>query len=421
MTSHETRTPFLGWRMVAIAFLSFNTVMGLVPSAFGTLLPTLQQELGVSRAAAAAIWSATLTGASLMSPVIGNLARVVSLKSLMLGGAAANAVAFVLLAYATEYHEILLLFGLAVGGSMCAMGLIGAPTLVSRWFVQGRGKALGFACTPMFILVAPPVVALLIERGGRQTLFLVLAGIFATLIPLLLLIVDEPKKIGQQPRGAAEAAKAAIAEDLPAGSRTRIFRDRRFLLISLVIGMFTATSVAFVSHGAAIALERGIPLTLASSILSAYGGGMLFGAIILGWLIDRIGPFASLAIVCGLEAVVWIALAHMSDLLPMILMASLIGMGSGATVALHTASIGSIFPIADVSRALGYSYLIKAPFLFGGPAIAGYLFDRTGDYRVMLMAYGMVLGCAAVLGLLLALDGRRPASNTASLEPAGGS
>jgi len=406
----EYSRPFLGWRMVAIAFLSYNCAMGLTSGSFGTLLPTLQNDLHTSRAAASSAYGFMLLSTGLLSPVVGNLTRFFRLRTLMITGAAFNALGFLLLAYADNLTEVLLIYGGVVGSAGCLMGVIPSPTLVGRWFEQGtRGKALGLTMMPMFIFIAPPIAAFMIEHGGRHLLFLFMAAVFAAVIPVLTMVVEQPADVGQtslRPVAAAEHGRKPEVI-LPIKSTFEIFTDTRFWLISIAIGILTASGIAFVAQGVGIAIETGAGLTAASTVLSAYGAGTLAGALVYGWLMDRLGPFLTLIICMSVDVAAWFAFTGISSLPPMQLLAGLIGAAAGATVALHSAVMPEIFGTNNFSRAIGYSYLIKVPFLFGAAPLSGYLYDRSHNYASTFLFFACALCVATAVSVLLAFDQRR--------------
>ena len=118
------------------------------------------------------------------------------------------------------------------------MGVVPAPTLVSRWFERDRGKALGLALMQVLGLVAAPLAGQLVMMGGGHLLFLCLAGFFGALIPVMSQVIDTPETAGQSPR-------RWVADPLPPPvgapplSSLEIFTNRRFWLLSLAVGICT--------------------------------------------------------------------------------------------------------------------------------------------------------------------------------------
>jgi MFS family permease len=396
---------FLGWRMVALAFVAYNCGVTVVVTAFGPALPVLQRELGASRASVSMAFALLMLFLGLLAPVVGTLTRWVKLRTLMMAGAALHATGFLLLAFAHTLFEVLLVFGLILGSGACLMGVVAAPTLVSRWFEKDRGKALGLALMQVLGLVAAPLAGRLIQAGGSHLLFLCLAGFFAALVPVMSLVIDAPEIVGQTPRqGAIPSLPAAIAPPL---STVQIFSNRRFWLLSLAVGICTGAGVAFASHGPAMAIAHGASLTMGSVVLAASGGGALLGSMVFGWLADRVGPFGALAAALGLAAAAWLTFSAVTVLPWMVLLGGAMGGFMGAAIVLHSACMAEIFGRADFSRAIGFSYFLKIPFLFGFPPLAGRLYDLSGGYGSTYVVVVGSLAFATLIAAALTFEQRR--------------
>lgn len=393
---------FAGWRMVAIAFLAQNTALMMATSAFGTVMVTMQEELGTTRALASAPLAVLLLSLGLLSPLIGNMLNRAPLRLVMAAGAILNLIGYLLVAYATTITQVLLIYGLLIGPGATLLGPLVASTLVTRWFDRDRGKALGIVNMPVFMLIAPPAAAFLVLTGGRQLLFLGLAGMFLLLLPLVLMVVDRPEQIGQHIRGKADDARAA-ATALPAPSNRALLANPKFWLLSIGGGVISGTGSAFVVHVVPIAVFKGIDLATASMLTSVFGSGSMIGAIAFGWLIDKIGPMPALVFNATMLAILWIAVAPTTDLSILLVLAGLIGICMGATIALHSAALTEMFGAASFSRAMGFSSLLKTPLLFAVAPVTGYLFDRSGGYHSPILVIGGMLAVAATLFLVLML------------------
>jgi MFS family permease len=398
--------------MVVLGFVAYNTVLGLPSGAFSVVLPTLQQELGATRAQTSAAFGLMLLAIGTIAPIVGNVLRHVRLRTVMTLGAALCGIGFAVLAYAQTLIEVWLAFGGLVGTGACLIGVISAPTLIGRWFEHNRGKALGLTMMPLLILVAPPITKALLAVGGRPLPFLALAGLFVILAPVLwFFIIDRPEDVGQTPLRAPDMAERVVehaATAQPVKTSREILADSRFWLLSIAIGILTAAGIAFVSHGSPIALDKGFDAWTASATVSTYGLGTLLGALFYGWLIDRIGPFRALVACMTVAAAVWLIFAGVSSVPPILALALLMGTGGGATVALHSAAMTEIFGRESFSRAIGYSYFVKIPFLFGGAPVAGYLYDQSGHYFSTLLFYAGALAVATAVSAVLAFDRRNP-------------
>jgi MFS family permease len=398
--------PFFGWRMVALAFVAYNFGLTVVINSFGPALPVLQRELGVTRAEISMAFGLQMLALGALAAVFGNLTRWVKVRTLMIAGCALHCVGFLLLAYAHTLVEVLVVYGVLLGAASCMMATIGAPTLVSRWFEKDRGKALGLAIMQPMGLLAAPAAGWLVASGGSRLLFLSLAGLFVLVGLTLTLVIDRPEDVGQQQRRAETAQGAAAAGDSVRTTR-EIFLNRRFWMLSLAVCGASACGIAFSAHGPAMAIAKGLDIKSASLTLSAAGAGALVCTIGFGWLADRIGPFGALLASLVLSAAAWFGFSQATSL-PLLIACSFALAGlMGAAISLHSACTQELFGTASFSRAIGYGYFVKAPFLFVAAPLAGRLYDLSDGYG---STYAVVIGVLAACSLLaaaLVLDHRR--------------
>jgi len=192
---------------------------------------------------------------------------------------------------------VLAVYAFALGPGAVLMGIIPSAALVSRWFSTGRGKALGVANMPLFILVIPPVAASIVLEHGHTALFAFSAVLAGLLVPALFFVVDYPKDRNLAPYGERKSqiepeSVPTAGESLADGAAVdtgSLFRDARFWLLSISVGVLLGGGTFYTTHIIGIAAEKGIPLQTAAALLSLYGVGTILGAVAFGWLADRIG------------------------------------------------------------------------------------------------------------------------------------
>jgi MFS family permease len=226
------------------------------------------------------------------------------------------------------------------------------------------------------------------------------------LLPLLLLVVAEPEQIGQAALGAQKPENApgtTAASDGTAAlkSGAQILSNPAFLVLSLCVGTLTAAGVMMTTHLVPLALDKGLELQSASILLSAFGIAGAAGALLFGWIADRIG--GPLAMV--LQAFAWILpwtalLLSGAGFLQLLTIAALIGLCSGPIVGLSGVIMNQWLGKENFARAMGYLYLLKVPFLFGAAPFAGYLFDETASYRTSILVH---MASFVLVGLLMLL------------------
>lgn len=396
--------------MVGIAFLAQNCAVVMAAAAYGTALTTFQEELHTTRATASFAIGVMYLALGALSPVAGNMLQRVSLRTTMGIGALMSVAGYVLVARATDFTMVLVAYGLLLGPAACLLGPLAAATLVSRWFEKDRGKALGMANMPLFMLFVPPISAFLLTHGGREMLFLALAGVFVLLFLLTRAVIDHPEQVGQSVRRAEHAQGSPAFNDAPISNVT-FLTDGRFWLLNLAVGILTGFGGAYVAHAVPIATSKGIGLEAASTVMSSYGVGTLGGALVLGWLIDRIGALRSLVLSAFILACLWAALGTVSDLSALLLISGLIGAAMGGAVAMHAAAINELFGAASISRGMGLSYFLKIPFLFGCAPLLGHFFDTRGnyDFALTVSAVAVAFSMAIFVFMAIFMQGRQVA------------
>ena len=105
-----------------------------------------------------------------------------------------SALGFVVSAGAQSMWQLTLGYGLLVGGSYSGLAVAALSLLVSRWFEQQRGRALGIilAGMPLGQLAFSPLASVLIAGWGWQGAFLAMAAITLTVFPLAWTFLREP-------------------------------------------------------------------------------------------------------------------------------------------------------------------------------------------------------------------------------------
>ncbi|MBB4642851.1 MFS transporter [Rhizorhapis suberifaciens] len=388
-----TDRPFSGWRVVLPCFLAQTLAAGFAFGSFGPLLASTEQHFGVTRAVAATGMSLIMLAVGGLSPLLGGLLQKVSVRSAMIGGAALSAVAYLGLALLPSFGLALVMFGL-IGTGVSLLAILGPLTLISRWFISDQAKVLSIVNLPIALFVIPFIIAELLPEYGRFAVLAGIATIFLLLIPALLLIVEEPGRIGQAPRATNMDPSDVVAQrdvkDRPLSTR-EILTSAPFWLLSLVIGVISGSGTAFLVHIVPFGMERDLSLQAASGLLSVYAGAGILGTLLVGWLADRIGPPSTLVLATLCEALVWWGLLHVAGV-PLFALAALMGMCVVPVTTMHGAALSRLVGAASISRAMGISYAIVLPFIFGFAPLIGFLFDHADGYRLpFLMTAGIVL------------------------------
>jgi MFS family permease len=396
---------FYGWFVVAgtfaITFIGFGNAYS-----FGAFLPSLQHDFAASRGSVSLVFAIAGFLYFGLGVISGPLADRWGARRFAVIGMVLIAIGLALASVARSLIEVYAAYSLGVGlGIGCAY--VPAVAAVQRWFVRRRGFASGLAVSGIGVgtLVAPPVVAILIEFLGWRGTYLAL-GIFTLVagVGLAFLIEDDPRKRGLAPDGEVMSPGAQPPPAAAPGVWSIVTSPRFIGLYGACFICAFGLFVPFV-HLVPYALDRGIPQTSAVLLIGAIGVGSTAGRFLLGDLADRLGrgfSFLVMFVGMGLSFAIWL---FAGSFWPLAVFALVFGVFYGGFVALAPAVVIDYFGAQNASTIIGILYTSVAFGTLIGPSAAGYAFDLSHSYTLPILASG----CAYALAtLVLAMTAKAP-------------
>lgn len=403
-TAPGAHNPPLAGRMAAIAFLHYNLTLACIWGSFSVLLSAVEARMGVGRELSTLAVPLLNLATALLAPIVGGLATRISLRLVMLVGAALSVAGFVLLALSHSYPLYLLAFGGLIGPSM-AIGVVLPPTLVTRWYQVNRGRALGLVTTPLVVAIVPLLTTWMLQAHGVAATYGMLAALAA--IPLVAnLFVVEPPAEAAAPTGAMHGHGAAAAAAAGGRSMAQIGRTPRFWAFALAFMASAAASIVLTAHMVPLARTWGFSATLAATLLSVQSFAGMAGTVVFGWIADRLGGARTFALLVFDTAVLWgLLLLHLPFPLAVVLI-GLIGVHGAGAVPVMSAALSEGFGAQSFSRAYGLANLANLPVSVVCVPAAALVFARTGSYSGAIVAIA-VLALLASLFVLTAGGARR--------------
>ena len=411
-----------GWRQVG-ACLFLLAACGMIASTFSIVAVPLSQEFKPSRMVLMLAMTAMSAATAFLSPLIGNLMDRASVRTLMFIGAASVSCGFLALSFVGSFIQVIAVYGLFMAPANVLIGPLAATVLLSRWFVERRGRALGIALAGISIggFVFPPIMQALLEgqdwRGGLRILALILA---ACTVPAALLIVNRPADRGLKGEGTRVTEAVPGAAEPARPSSRAILSDPTFWLIAAVFAVVMAGMKGMVTNLAPIAIDEGIDAEAAALLISMYAAGGFFAKFAFAAFADRAPPRALLRIAlfgyaAGMACLIWPELGYGMIAAGVVL----IGFFGGFVVPLQSFLVPRIFGGNVVGRASGLLNMVVLLALLLSPPVFGLIYDLTGDYDAIFIAFaGLTLAilAAAVPFLRLHLREGGEESPAAELE-----
>lgn len=391
------------------------------------------EEFGISRTLAVTPWTMFLIVTAIASPLLGRAYDAFADRDLLTASMVLLAGGWLAVYLAPDISLVILAYAV-----LHALGLqlafIGTSTAIARRYAGMSGLALGitYAGPGLGVAVALPVAAQLIESGGWRSASLAflaacLVGVaFVWLMTSGPAIVVPARRRGgplRQDRDADVAARAsglhetaapgavsAAMEIPPRGSGEhrhsvrRTVRTKRFWILfggAASIGAFDEGVLqAFLPS----AVAGGMAAGLAAAALGFQALAYIVGQVVGGWLSDRfgrrgIGLASAIFVGGGVVAAIGLVAAN-----PALAIGGIIlhGFGTGATIAVRSATFGDVFGGANFGTIFG---LLAVAYPVGGTFavyLGAVIFDATGTYALLvpvlvgaLVAWSLALWFAA--------------------------
>ena len=177
----------------------------------------------------------------------------------------------------------------------------------------------------------------------------------------------------------------------------------------LTFGLMNGVYSAMATHlPAYLTTELSFELYDASIILGTAGFFAIVGKITWGWMMDHMD--AKKTVLCAVACYFSSTLVFLSvdHFVPLLVAASLFGLGFGGMVPVRSVLISRLFGVARFSRANGLLSFFLAPATFW-VLITGYITDQFGSYHYAFMVWAVAFFLAGIVTLLIKLPNQTDA------------
>ena len=278
-------------------------------------------------------------------------------------------------------------------------GMVPLTLVISRWFRDKRGFALGLmaASSGISTIVAPPLLTRAIEGAGLRLSFWG-EGLFSLILAMLavLLIRDSPEELGLQPYSTGES---------PVQGKTVPVRQKDFTPVL----WWAAVAAAFFtggpcgpgfSHLTVLYTAEGYDSGTVALMISCFGVVLMLSKVLYGSISDALGSrtanfftfgtgIAGFALCClaplGSMPLNWVGLVCTALGMPL----------SSVSLSVWAGELSGGGDYDRLVKWLSTSYMVGA--LVTGP-VPGMLADRFGSY---VPAYALFAGCLVCSMILI--------------------
>lgn len=389
---------FYGWYVAAVACVANFMTVGTHFYIFNVFLEPLCELNG---------WTRTQVNLALVigtffgifgQVIFGTIVTKVGPRILMVAGSLLAGASFIFIGRADTLTELYTSYSLLYIGNMSYGGIV-ANTVVSNWFVEKRGKALGLATAGISLSGAllPLIAMFIMLKTSLPTTSAIIGLAVLSVGPLAWVVVrDWPEDCGLSPDGekwatdveknirdARQAPTAGRQNKWPLG---RLLKTPTFYKVGFAYGLTLCGTVGVMSQLKPRFSDLGFSDETAMYFMASTALLGAFGKFTWGSLCDRFDARKVAAVLMAMNGA-GLSLALIKGSLPVLICFVVIfGFAMGGIMSTYPIIVANLFGRESFAPVLKYVSLFLI-LQMGGFLVAGQSYDRFGSYDPAYAAF----------------------------------
>ncbi|MEM8496414.1 MAG: MFS transporter [Pseudomonadota bacterium] len=364
-------------RLLLTVTISQGFAIGMSYGTFPLFLQPLEESFGASRTVISSGQIIIMLAMSLGGLVVGSQLDKGHPRRIMMFGAALILTAF---AAGSLAHQLwmLAIVAFAIGCCFPAIGPLVGAGLVTRYFSVDRGRALGIMSIgpPLGSGLFAALAGVCIPIIGWQATLAVFAGLCVLLLPLIWWNV---------PARFAVDDSMIRQKNQPDSKKFDVLRRRVFLWTVLAYALLMGATMAWTVHIAAFLATIGMDAMQQASVLALSFWMGIPGALIFGYLADRIKPENLFACMIALSGTALILYAQNPAPAFVIGLVAIAGFAMGGAIPLYTMLLSQRVDENEFGKAMGVSNLFILPVMGIAVLSSASLYERYANYDLALL------------------------------------
>jgi MFS family permease len=383
--------PFYGWVIVGVGIVVTCVGMGAMTS-LAVFLQPMSQAMGWSRTGIATAALLNFLSMSAGAFAWGALSDRFGTRMVVLSGGLLLGTGLVTASRASTLGWFQLLFGVTVG---LAAGSLYAPitATTTRWFTRNRTLAVALVSAGLSFgsTFMAPLARFLISSYDWRTAMLLMGDLaWLVIVPAAFLVRNPPARpsVGAALTGTARAPGLTVGQAL---------RTPQFAAIALTHFACCAAHSGPIFHMVTNAIDHGVPVMAAATVLSVAGAASFAGKIVCGLVADHVGAKRTLLAGLALQAVAISLYLVTRQLGGFYAVAAVFGFAYGGVMPLYAVVVREYFGERIMGSVFGAVSTVATLGMALGPVAGGWLYDAFGGYGWMFVASsGIGLGAVAI-------------------------
>ncbi len=418
---------FYGWWIVTVSFLAQVLAGGFYMVGLAVYFLPVSRDLRLSRAELSFAFTLRSLEGGLDAPLLGYLIDRKGPRFMFRVGGVLAGIGFVLLAFTHNYVSFLVVF---LG--VLHLGFTGGITLpmstvVNHWFARRRALAatLGQLGQEVGGAFLTPIVALVVINLGWRYAALMSGVVLVVMIPILgLFLRNTPESMGLGPDGDpprdtrprnAEVHGATTQHSEQDFTVREALRTRTFWQLVVAVGARLFSKSSLIVHLVPLLVWKGYDEQTAALLVGLFSllqVPLRIGAALVAdrWSMSKVPALSALA---GTLSVLVLLFIPEAGIVTGVLFALAFALGESGNSPAWTL-VGHYFGRTNYGTIRGSLSFWQSFISLPAPTFAGWVFDRTGSYRIALMPVACAYLISFVFFWFLQRPTRRISEQTAA-------
>jgi MFS family permease len=401
--------PFYGWYIVAALFFATFIAFG-ARQGFGVFVEAWEKDFGAKTATVTAAAAVGWVVNGLSQPYFGRLTDRLGGRKVFIVGMALMGISTIAVAASPNPYVLMATYGFVLSFASGATSFTPAGSLVARWFVRRRGRAMSMLTVGGSLsgMVMVPFLAYLLDLTSWQTVWVVLGVLTLGLgMPVLLLVLrSDPESMGLEPDGertegaaAGKRSRSNAIGPLDAARWQESFRSPPMWQLSMAYAVCGITTASISVHYVRWASSEGITPGTAALAFGVLSGINAAGVLSIGAISDRLQRKTLLGLVYFVRGLAFLSLIFLPGHAALWTFAVVGGMSWLATVPLTTSLAADVYGVKHLGTLAGLINMSHQ--LAGGAAVLifGLVFDAWDTYNPAFAGGAALLLAASVISL----------------------
>ena len=401
---------FFGWWIVISAALQNGLGGSIHWQGFTVLFIPISQTFGISSAQTSLLFALARAENGLMGPFTGWLMDKFGPRPLAIGGTAMAGIGYIMLARVENYTQFLLIYVVIISIGATTSFMQTAFVALNNWFIKKRGLVMSInsASFRLGSAILVPTFSYIVYGWGWQNAVLYL-GIFLLVFitPLGIFYRRTPESMGLRPDGDVEEVNDGVPNyDISGYTWKEAIKTSAFWFLTIATALRLSIHGAIFVHMIPILVWKGISAESAAwyvGFLALVGVPVI---LLMGKLSDLFGRPKMLAI-CYSASALSLLLVNLSDNSIYLLLSLLLLVGSEAGSGLNWSLVGDLFGRKNYGVIRGLLGPFYNAALVVTPVSAGYIYDKTNSYEIVLYVGSIVFLISSFTFLYVGVLGKK--------------